>query len=126
MDEQTAGNHQFTFGKHAGKTIAQVFAEHPGYLAWVVREFPAQSLLRMAAMQFLDKMASRVVASAVPARVERPSHRGVDAVKPPKNKGPVDLTPTLGLGFELAIREAERLAALGERPAKALDPVDFL
>ena len=45
----TIDNYKFDFGKHAGKTIPEIYAVDPGYIIWAksnMEKEPARSLLK--------------------------------------------------------------------------------
>ena len=45
----TIDDYKLTFGKHAGKTIPEIYAEDPGYIRWAKENMtkePARSLLK--------------------------------------------------------------------------------
>lgn len=47
MDISQNTQHVITFGKHAGKTLEQIFEEAPGYIRWFAENFTVKPYARM-------------------------------------------------------------------------------
>ena len=54
-DLSAPGRHTLTFGRHRGKTIAQVDRDDPVYLEWIARKFEDGPTRRLVA-KYLDNL----------------------------------------------------------------------